>query len=127
MNYIDNHLTKDGSCEYEDAICTSGCGGVVQRRHLTKHVETECSCRKLYCQYCQLEVEYQFIEGKHQEECVEHPLVCPNNRDEGVSNPRKDMNKHKSVCPLEMIDCEYHTVGCEVRMTQETQQEHNKN
>jgi len=127
VNYIDNHLTKDGGCEYEDVICTNGCGGVMQRRHLTKHVETKCSRRKLYCQYCQLEGEYQFIEGKHKEECVEYPLACPNNCEEVESIRRKDMNEHKSVCPLETIDCEYRTVGCVVRMARQTQQEHNKN
>ena len=30
VNYIDNHLAKDGGCEYEDVPCTSGCGGVMQ-------------------------------------------------------------------------------------------------
>ena len=59
-------------------LCTSGCGGVIQRRDLPKHVETECPCHKVDCQYCQHRGEHQFIEGKHKEECVEYPLACPN-------------------------------------------------
>ena len=127
VNCIDNHLTRDDGCEYEDVICTSGCGRVTQRRDLTKHVEMDCPRRKVNCQYCRLEGEHQFIEGRHKEVCVEYPLACPNNCEEVMSIHRKDMNNHKRICPLEMIDCEYHTVGCEVRMTRQMQHEHNKN
>ena len=126
VNYIDNHLTKDGGCEYEDVLCTSGCGEVIQRQDLTKHVETECPRRKIDCQYCQLRGEHQFIEGKHKEECVEYPLACPNKCGEAECISRKAMNEHRSICPLEMINCEYQTMGCEVRMTRQTQKDHNK-
>ena len=126
VNYIDNHLTKDGGCEYEEVLCTSGCDRVIQRQDLTKHVETECPCRTVDCQYCQLRGEHQFIEGKHKEECVEYPLACPNKCGEAECIPRKDMNEHRSRCPLEVIDCEYQTMGCEVRMIRQTQKEHNK-
>ena len=34
------------------------------------------------------------------------------------------MNEHRSRCPPEVI--KYETMGCEVRMTRQTQQEHNK-
>ena len=126
VNYIDNHLTKDGGCEYKDVICTCECGGVIQRRNLITHVETECPCREVNCQYCQLVGEHQFIEGEHKNECVEYPLACPNSCEEAGCIHRKDMEKHRSICPLELIDCEYQTVGCEVWMTCQTQQEHNK-
>ena len=42
------------------------------------------------------------------------------------SVPSIDMHEHRSRCPLEVINCEYETMGCEVRMTRQTQQEHNK-
>ena len=35
--------------------------------------------------------------------------------------PHKDMNEHRGKCPLEMINCEYHAMGCEVRMTRQMQ------
>ena len=126
VNYIDNHLTKDGGCEYEDVLCTSGCGEVIQRRDLTKHVENECPRHKVVCQYCQLRGEHQFIDGKHNEECVEYPLACPNRCEDTGYIPRKDMNEHRSRCPLEVINCEYQTMGCEVMMTRQTQKKHNK-
>jgi len=62
------------------------------------------------CQYCQLGGEHQFIEGKHKEECVEYPNNCGETR----FIPRKDMNEHRSRCPLEMINCEYQSMGCDM-------------
>ena len=70
-----------------------------------------------------LSLQSQFIEGKYKKNCVEYTLVCPN---KCGCIPRKDMNKHRSKCPLEVINCEYQTMGCEVRMTHQTQKEHNK-
>ena len=82
---------------------------------------------KMGCQYCQLRGEHQFIEGKHKEECVEYPLACPNKCKEVRCIPCKGINEHnRSRCPLEVINCEYHTMGCEVRMTHQIQKEHNK-
>ena len=126
VNYIDKHLTKEGGCEYKDVKCTSGCGGVMQQRDLVKHVETECPRRNVNCQYCCLIGEHQFIEGKHKEECAEYPLACPNKCEEAGCIRRKDMDEHRSRCPLEVISCEYKTMGCEMRMTRQTQQDHNK-
>ena len=99
INYIDNHLAKDGGCEYEDVLCTSGCGRAIQQRDLTKHVEAECPRRMVDCRYCQLKGEYQFIEGKHKEECVEYPLACPNKCGEAECISCKAMNEHRSRCP----------------------------
>ena len=31
VNYSDNHLTKDGGCEYKGVLCTNGCGGKMLR------------------------------------------------------------------------------------------------
>jgi len=41
VDYIDNHLKKDGHCDHKGFVCTSGCSGLMQRQNLTKHVETE--------------------------------------------------------------------------------------
>jgi len=122
INNINNHITKDGGCEYEDVQCTSGCGRKMQRKDLTKH-KAECPSRRVNCQYCQHRGEHKFIEGKHKEMCIEYPLVCPN---KCGRIPRKDMDKHRSKCPLEVINCEYQPMGYEVRMTRQTQKEHNK-
>ena len=97
---------------------------MIQRRYLTSHVETECPCRKVNCQYCHDEVEHQFIEGQHKEECPKLPLPCPNNCEVG-SVLREYMEAHRKECPLEMIQCEYYSVGCKcVKLARKDQGNH---
>ena len=96
---------------------------MIERRYLTSHVEVECPRLKVNCQYCHDTGEHQFIEGQHKEECPKLPLPCPNKCEVG-SVPREDMEAHRKECPLEMIQCEYHNVGCEVRMARKDQEWH---
>ncbi|XP_065901407.1 TNF receptor-associated factor 4-like [Dysidea avara] len=103
LNDISNHLGNTDSCQFEDAKC-SGCGKVLQRRHLTSHVATECPHRKVDCQYCHITGEHRFIKGEHKEQCPKLPLPCPNKCEVG-SVPREDMQAHKIECPLEEIKC----------------------
>ena len=94
---------------------------MIERRYLTSHVETECPRRKVNCQYCHDTGEHQFIEGQHKEECPKLPLPCPNKCEVG-SVPREDMEAHRKECPLDMIQCEYHNVGCEVMIAHRDQE-----
>ena len=123
LNYINNHLGNSDGCQFEEVKCSNECGKMIERRYLTSHVETECPHRKVNCQYCHDTGEHQFIEGRHKEECPKLPLPCPNNCEVG-SVPREDMEAHRKECPLEMIQCEYHNVGCEVRMARKDWEKH---
>ena len=123
LNDINNHLSND--CQFAELKCSNGCGKMIERRYQTSHVETECPRRKVNCQYCHDTGEHQFIEGQHKEECPKFPLPCPNKCEVG-SVPREDMKAHRKVCPLEMIQCEYHNVGCEVRMARKDIGKHKK-
>ena len=123
LNDINNHLGNSDGCKFEPLKCSNECGKMIERRYLTIHVETECPRRKVNCQYCHDTGEHQFIEGQHKEECPKLPLPCLNKCEVG-SVPREDMEAHRKECPLEMIQCEYHNVGCEVRMTRKDQEEH---
>ena len=124
LNYINEHLTSSTGCQFEDLKCPIECGKMIERRYLTSHVETECSRRKVNCQYCHDTGEHQFIEGQHKEECPKLPLPCPNKCEVGCV-PRKDVEAHRKECPLEMIQCEYHNVGCEVNVARKDLEEHN--
>ena len=125
LNNINNHLGNSNGCQFEEVKCSNECGKMIQRQYLTGHVETECPCRKVNCQYCHNSGGRQFIEGQHKEECPKLPLPCPN-KCEVWNVPREDMEAHRKECPLEMIQCEYYSVGCEVRMTRKDQKEHTK-
>ena len=80
-------------------------------------MKNRCLRRKVDCQYCHDTGEYQFIEGQHKEEykCPKIPLPCPNKCEVG-SVPHEDMEAHRKECPRIMIHCEYHSVGCNVKI-----------
>ena len=124
LNTINNHLGNSDGCPFEEVKCSNECGKMIEQRYLTSHVGTECPRREVNCQYCHDTGEHQFIEGQHKEECPKLPLPCPNKCEVG-SVPREDMEAHKKECPLEVIQCEYYSVGCKVRMTCKDQEKHN--
>ncbi|XP_065901509.1 TNF receptor-associated factor 2-like isoform X1 [Dysidea avara] len=110
-------------CPLEAVKCSNECGKTLQRQFLNNHVETECPRCKVDCQYCHVTGEHQFIEGEHKEQCPKLPLPCPNKCEVG-SVPREDMKTHRKECPLEMVQCEYHSVGCEERMMRKDLEKH---
>ena len=121
LNDIKNHLGNSDGCQFEEVKCSNGCGKMIERQYL----ETECPHRKVTCQYCHDTGEHQFIEGQHKKKCLKLPLPCLNECGVG-SIPREDMEAHMKECPLEMIQCEYHNVGCEVRIARKDQDKHKK-
>ena len=100
---------------------------MIQRQYLTSHVETECPRHKINCQYCHDIGELEFIEGQHKEECPKLPLPCPNQCRKVKTVLREDMEAHRKECPLEMIQCEYHSVGCKrARLIRKDMEKHKK-
>ena len=125
LNDINNHLGNSNGCQFEEVKCSNECGKMIKRRYLTSHVETECPRRKVNCQYCHDTGEHQFIEGQHKEECAKILLPCPNNC-EVATVPREDLESHRKECSLEMIQCEYHNVGCDVMIARKDWERHKK-
>ena len=126
LNNISHHLGNSDGCQFEEVKCSNECGKMIERQYLTSHVEIECPRRKVNCQYCHDTGEHQFIEGHHKEECPKLPLPCPN-KCEVDSIPREDMEAHRKECPLEMIQCEYYSVGCKrIKLARKDVEEHKK-
>ena len=123
LNDINHHLGNSDGCQFEGVKCSNECEKMIERQYLTIHVETECPRRKVNCQYCHDTGEHQFIEGQHKEECPKLPLPCPNKCEVG-SVPHEDMEAHRKECPLEMIQCEYHNVGCEAMIARKDLEAH---
>ena len=113
VNDITSHL---GNCLFQIIHCPNDYGESLQRQYLIIHVETECPRRRVNCQYCNDVGEYQFIEGQHKEECHKFPIQCPN-KCEIKNICRDEVEEHREICPLEIIRCDYHVVGCKVKMT----------
>ena len=125
VNDIINHLGNSDGCQFEEVTCSNDCGKCLQRQYLAGHVQDECLRHKVDCQYCHITGEHQFIEGEHKEQCPKFPIACPNKCEVG-SVPRDEIEEHMKMCPLELIQCEYHVVGCEERMARKDQKKHNK-
>ena len=104
INDITGHLRSSNGCSFEEVKCSKGCGLLLQRQHLSDHVDNECPCREVHCQYCNMVGQHQFIKGQHVDQCSKLPLPCPNSC--GVDAIlREDMKAHKATCPLEDIEC----------------------
>ena len=111
-------------CQLEILKCLNKCGKRLERQYLIAHMETECSNRTVECTHCHVLGPHSQIKGSlHRKLCPKLPLPCPNKCEVG-SVPREDMEAHRKECPLEMIQCEYHNVGCEVRMARKDQEKH---
>ena len=94
--------------------CSNDCGKCLQRQYLAGHVQDECLRHKVDCQYCHITGEHQFIEGEHKEQCPKFPIAC-------CEVGRDDVEEHIKMCPQELIQCEYHIVGCQERIARKDQ------
>ena len=121
---IQAHLDNDDGCRFEAIKCPNDCEELIQRQLLSHHVKSECSHREVECQYCSNKVKFLFVDSTHLEECPKLPLPCPNGCGKSEVILREDMEAHKKECPLEMIQCEYHDVGCNVVMPRKRMRKH---
>ena len=113
---VDKHYSYGKECETECDKCKT----IVKHKLLHSHLDTECPC---YCPYCDITAEREVISSNHKEKCSKFPITCPNNC--GLDDiPRDHMDDHKKVCPLEMIQCEFHDVGCEATFLRKDEETH---
>ncbi|XP_065901673.1 TNF receptor-associated factor 4-like [Dysidea avara] len=125
LNDIYNHLGNSDGCQFEDVKCSNECGEMLQRQYLTSHVETQCPHRIVRCKLCHILGQHFFIKKKHMEQCPKLHITCPNKCGIGKLL-REDMEAHRKDCPFDMVQCEYHNVGCEVRMMCKSKRSHDE-
>ena len=125
VNDIINHLGNSDGCKLETVSCPNNCGITLERRCLTAHVSTKCLRREAECLYCHTTGQYLFIESEHKKMCPKFPIPCPNKCRCG-SVPRNELKEHRKICPMKLIQCEYHVVGCQDRIIRKYQTRHNK-
>ena len=116
---IDKHYSYGKECQTECEKCET----TVKHKLLHDHITNECPC---YCSYCYITAEREVIGSEHKERCHKFPITCPN--DCGLGNiPRDCMKEHKKVCPLELVQCEFHDIGCEVTFPRKDKESHSTN
>ena len=110
-----NHLS---SCK----VGCDKCGEVLPHKTYQMHIQNDCPC---YCPYCKITAESDVISNEHKEKCIMFPISCPNTC--GAENiPQGDVAKHRETCPLEVVWCEYHDMGCDVRLARNDMMQHHQ-
>ena len=110
---LDLHIdVNTGDCEYIDVQCTNDCNQRVQRRNLRTHLTNECPNREYTCPYCNYGNTFRVV-SEHWGVCAQYPIPCPNRC--GVTCERQVMEDHTNVCPLEEVQCELSSTGCDTR------------
>ena len=107
INDVTTHLDID--CQFVDMYCPSRCGKKMKRQCIDLHLAKDCPC---YCKYCGASGNQVEIASRHKENCHMYPVPCPNGCELGITG-KIGIAKHKKICPLEMVQCEYHDIGCQ--------------
>ena len=114
------HLNKgerEGECQYEEVKCRyrSRCKVKKQRQHLDHHEMNYCPERPFTCQYCNTTGTYLFITKEHYKNCLQYPVLCPN-QCTLTQMPRGSVTDHvDNECPLQPVDCVFSWAGCKER------------
>ena len=125
VNDITSHLRNSSGCKYENVSCSNGCGKTMERRCMDDHVKKKCTHRLTNCPYCGIVGKHQYIEGTHKRQCYRFPVQCPN-KCEIRNVPSKHLKEHMKACPLEVVQCQYHNVGCEAKMARKDMVKHDE-
>ena len=123
VNAISKHQNVD--CQFQEIFCPKNCGKLVPRLKMPNHVENECECRIVQCEYCQLRAEHCYINSKHLSDCPKLRVACPN-KCSANSILRKNLSAHEKVCPLVLVKCKYYEVGCTTMMFRKEEKIHIK-
>ncbi len=111
-----HHLSVDNAqgCFFTKLPCPIQCGADLFRGDLDNHCKEKCPKRRVQCQYCKSEGEYQMITGSHTDTCPCYSLACPQAC--GAEVLRNDLTAHQGVCPLEPVACPFSDIGCKVKV-----------
>ncbi len=80
-----------------------------------KQHTTFCPKRPWKCLYCSFQSTHSKAITDHTLQCDYQPVPCPNHCEIGTV-PRCHVEKHLLTCPLQLVDCEFASVGCDLRV-----------
>ncbi len=92
----------------------SGCEWMGELGELNEHT-ISCSMRPWKCPYCNFQSTYNIGITNHAPQCDYHLVPCPNHCEVGTF-PRAHAEKHLLDCPLQLVDCEFASAGCDERV-----------
>ena len=135
LGKLEEHLNRDPSvenrlngCQFVAVECTHKCGAWFKRRHITTTHETQqCKKRPYSCDYCRdYQSTFKDVTEVHYPQCGKYPVACPNDCDVYKFERQKLESHLKEQCPLVLVDCPLHFVGCETKLPRKDMTEHTK-
>ena len=129
LRELDRHLNLNpelgkllNGCDFAPVACTH-CREYFQRRHVHPH-ESECPQRAFSCDHCKhYGSVYEDVVNNHWPVCKCYPVPCPNEC--GMSPERQNVETHvNTVCPLTVVNCDFHYAGCEVQLVRKDMPTH---
>ncbi len=91
----------------------SGCEWTGELGDLNQHT-TSCPKRPWKCPYCPFKSTHD-IGTRHPSLCDYQLVPCPNHCEVGTI-PHCQVEKHLLTCPLQLVNCEFASVRCDVRV-----------
>ena len=102
-------------CEYSEIECIY-CSELIKCPNVAVHQDDLCPKRPFSCEYCHsYESDYKDVINNHWPVCGYQTVQCPNEC--GTALKRQVLENHVvRSCPKTVIDCDFHHVGCDVRL-----------
>ena len=128
---LDRHLNLEPTtekqlegCQFSRIKCRF-CFKLFERHFINNHQSSECPKRPYECEYCEYSATFEEVTQQHSNECPSAPVTCPNNCEIAVL--RCELEHHRNHdCPLEIEQCEFRAVGCQVELPREEMSEHER-
>ena len=131
LRQLDEHLNTDplpekqlDGCQFVEVDCIYNCGNHQQRRYIQNHQIKDCPKRPFGCEHCHdYKSTYDDVTSNHWPVCGSFPVPCPNQC--GSAIQRQNIDSHVAdECPLTTINCDFHHVGCAVKLPRQDMPEH---
>ena len=130
LGELDRHLNQQPppekllvGCQFAEVDCTY-CVQPFQRRYVQAHQSDDCLKRPYTCQHCKtFAATFGEVTVNHWPVCSFFPLPCPNNCE--LVLQRREVEHHVNTdCPLTLVQCDFHVVGCQIRLTRKDMPSH---
>ena len=133
LRQLDEHLNTDpqpekqlDGCQFVEIDCIYNCGNHQQRRYIQVHQTKDCPKRPFGCEHCHdYQSTYDDVTNNHWPMCGSFPVPCHNQC--GSTIQRQNIDSHVAdECPLTTINCDFHHVGCAVKLPRQDMPEHQR-
>ena len=132
LGQLDKHHNKDSKpekgvqfCQFiQITCCHQNCKERIQRRCIQNHQLEHCPHRPFSCEHCDdFDSTFDDVTKNHLPVCGSVTISCPNSC--GSKPQRQNIEYHlASECPLEVIICQFHHVGCSTKFIRKNLSQH---